>query len=118
MMGIIESLRQNTDLPVIFADSNGVVTYINTKFQEAFGWTNESLVGQELTKVIPKSMHDAHHLGFSRFLTSGQPTVLNKTLNLYIIAADGTNIHSEHVICAEKIKGEWFFGATIRPIEV
>ena len=110
-------LRCETSVPVIIADRDGSITYVNARFEAIFGWKSEEIVGQPLTTIIPKNLHDAHHLGFSRFLMTGKPTLLNQPLKLKAVAKDGRELDSEHIIVAEQEDGQWVFGATIRPLE-
>ena len=56
-------------------------------------------------------------MGFSRFLLTGKPTILNQPLNLKILKMDGKETDAEHIITAEKINGNWVFGAKITPLE-
>jgi PAS domain S-box-containing protein len=84
-------------------------------FEKTWGWKKEELVGQTLTTIIPANLKDAHHMGFSRFLLTGKPTILNQALELVMVLADGEEVLAEHFIIAEKIDNKWAFGATIRP---
>ena len=111
----IDSLKAETAIPVIIVDYEGTIVYINQIFEKTWGWRKEELVGQTLTTIIPANLKDAHHMGFSRFLVTGKPTILNQALELVIVLADGKELPAEHFIIAEKIDGKWVFGATIQP---
>ncbi len=113
----MDQLRSETGVPVVIADHDGSITYVNARFEAIFGWKSEEIVGQPLTTIIPKNLHDAHHLGFSRFLMTGKPTLLNQPLKLKAVTKDGREFDSEHIIVAEQQEGQWVFGATIRPLE-
>jgi hypothetical protein len=56
-------------------------------------------------------------MGFSRFLLTGKPTILNQEIQLVIVLADGQERAAKHYIIAENIDGNWVFGATITPTE-
>jgi PAS domain S-box-containing protein len=112
----IDELEARTDVPVIRADHHGFITAINDRFTEAYGWAAADLVGSPLTTIIPDIFHDAHHLGFSRFLASGVPTLLERALDLRIVTAAGTELVAEHFIVAERHDGDWVFAAAIRPL--
>lgn len=114
---LFNSLLKEQKLPLIVSNQSGSVTYINQSFSRYFGWTSEDVVGQPLTIIIPPHLRDAHHLGFSRFLTTEQPTLLNKPLLLAIITKEGKQLNAEHLILACKKNGEWNFAATITPVE-
>lgn len=112
----IDELKRITDLPVVIADQEGVITYVNARFEHVFGWTRSQIAGKLLTVLIPSNLHDAHHLGFSRFLTTGKPTLLNQPLTLKAVTKDKRIFDAEHIIVAEQRDGHWVFGATIRPL--
>lgn len=113
----IDALKAKIASPVIIVDHEGTVVHINQIFEKTWGWQKEKLVGQTLTTIIPGNLKDAHHMGFSRFLLTGEPTILNQGIELAIVLADGKEAVAEHFIVAEKIDGNWVFGATITPLE-
>ncbi len=115
-MGTIEDVRRQTDMPAVIADHHGIITHVNERFEAVFGWPAKEILGKSLATIIPPTLHDAHHLGFSRFLTTNKPTLLNQPLTLKAITRDGREFDAEHVIIAEQRQGQWVFGATIRPL--
>lgn len=115
-MKTIEDVRQTTGVPAVIADHEGLITEVNERFADVFGWSRKEIVGKPLTALIPKDLHDAHNLGFSRFLTTRKPTLLNQPLKLKAVAKDGRVFDAEHFIVAELSSDRWTFGATIRPL--
>lgn len=111
----LEELRKRTDAAFIGSDQEGRVTDVNAAFTAIFGWSREEIVGRPLTTIIPPNLRDAHLLGFSRFLTTNKTTLLNMPLSLKAISKEGRVFDAEHLIVAEKKKGRWSFGASIRP---
>lgn len=115
-MQSIEELKQNSDVPVVVADYEGFISYINPIFTTVLGWQAEDVIGQPLTKVLPSSFRDSHNLAFSRFQSTEQATVLNHPLQLKTLTKDKGEIVTEHFIIAEKLNGRWFFAAALRPL--
>ncbi|UKO97804.1 PAS domain S-box protein [Nostoc sp. UHCC 0870] len=115
-MKTLQEMKAEADLPVLMTDQQGLIIYVNDAFQFVFGWKEAEIIGQTLEAVIPSSFHDSHHLGFSRFAMTEQPTVLNHPLQLKAVRSDGSEIDAEHFITAEKQEGEWIFGAILRPL--
>ncbi|MEB3219200.1 MAG: PAS domain S-box protein [Nostocales cyanobacterium 94392] len=113
----IAELQQNSSLPLIIANNQGLIISINSHFETVFGWKPEDLIGQMLTIILPPYIRDSHNLGFSRFTATGVATVLNHPLKLKALTKDNREIDSEHYIIAEKQAGEWIFAATLRPLE-
>jgi PAS domain S-box-containing protein len=112
-MPSVAEFKARRDVPVIVANKFGLVTYVNHKFQEYYGWSEIDLLGKPLTTIIPQALHDAHNLGFSRFLITKTPTLLGKTLSLKIVTKDGKELNAEHCIVADENAGAWEFAATI-----
>lgn len=115
-MPSIESLRGEQAIPTIFADALGLVTHVNGAFEKVFGWTAAEIRGRPLSLIIPARLRDAHQLGFSRFLTTSKPTLLDKPLRLKALTRDGREFDAEHCITAEKTDAGWTFAASIRPL--
>jgi PAS domain S-box-containing protein len=113
----IDALKAETRIPVIIVDHDGIIIHINQMFEKTWGWKKDVLIGKTLTTIIPVNLVDAHHMGFSRFLLTGKPTILNQALELKILKMDGKEVGAEHFIIAEKISGKWVFGASIKPLE-
>ncbi len=103
----VAELLRRTDVPVVAGDRDGLVTSLNEPFREAYGWAPGDLVGRPLTTIIPPRFHDAHHLGFSRFLATGHPTILGQPLPLNVMTKDGREFPAEHYIVAEQVGGAW-----------
>jgi PAS domain S-box-containing protein len=116
-MKTLAEIRRVTDVPVVIADHQGFITHVNESFMTIFGWAPADILGKTLSIIIPSSLHDAHHLGFSRFLTSGVPTLLNRPLKLPAVKKNGQEFHAEHFIIAEEDHGHWTFAAIIRPLD-
>ena len=112
----IDALKTETAAPVIIVDHEGNIVHINQMFEKTWGWQKDQLVGESLTIIIPENLKDAHHMGYSRFSLTGKPTILHQALELLIRQADGKEAPAEHFIIAEKISGNWVFGATIKPL--
>lgn len=113
----IESIRRQEEVPAVVVDQQGLITYVNKRFQEIFGWKPQDIVGKTLSTIIPPYLHDAHNLGFSRFLVTGRPSLLNRPLALKAVTKEGREFPAEHFIVAERREEEWVFAALIRPVE-
>ena len=116
-MQSIEDLKLRTDVPVVVANHEGFVMYINSSFTTILGWKEEDVLGEPLTKVLPGSFRDAHNLSFSRFQSTERASVLNHPLQLKTLTKEDGEIITEHLIIAEKIDNQWFFAATLTPLQ-
>lgn len=102
--------------PFVLADSLGLVVEVNGAFEAAYGWSQADLKGQSLSLILPEVFQMAHHLGFSRFQSTGQSQILAHPLRLRTVRRDGREVVSEHFIVAERQGEHWLFGATLTPL--
>ena len=114
-MSLYDDFMNETEVPVIFADYSGIVTWVNRRFEEAYLWPAEKIVGQPLSTIIPENLHDSHNMGFSKYMISGQPTLLNTPLDLQIRLGNGDIISAEHFIVDLKEHGKELVAAKITP---
>lgn len=56
---------------VIFADPSGTIRAWNEGAAEAFGFTAEEAVGQNLDLIIPEKLREAHWRGFNAAIARG-----------------------------------------------
>lgn len=104
------------EVPFVLADSLGLVLEVNPAFEAAYGWSQADLQGQSLSLILPEVFQMAHHLGFSRFQSTGQSQILAHPLRLRTVCRDGREMVSEHFIVAERVDEAWMFGATLTPL--
>ncbi|MBD2329760.1 PAS domain-containing protein [Alkalinema sp. FACHB-956] len=115
-MKTLTDLQQITDVPVVIANHQGFVTYINSRFTEVLGWGEAEIIGELITKILPKNFQDSHTLAFSRFQATERATVLNHPIQLATVTKEHGEIETEHFIVAEKRGEQWLFGAMLTPI--
>jgi len=99
--------------PVVIADRDGIILRVSPAFVRAYAWPPEAVLGHPLTVLIPGMLHDAHHLGFSRYATTGQPTILGQELDLELLTGDGRTVLARHFILAGEVDGAPCFAARI-----
>lgn len=114
-MASFEKILARKDVPVIAIDQGAVIFHVNTAFRKEYGWKKKELMGNRIVTIIPEHMRDAHLIGFSRFVATEQPAILNKHLALPILCADGTIRQAVHLITGKKTPQGWRFAAEIRP---
>ena len=112
-MSLYEEFINEEEVPVIIANSNGIISAVNKQFEKTFLWTADRLKGLPLNTIIPKDLRDAHNMGFSRYAISGQATLLNTPLELKILLGNGEIMLAEHLIVDLEKDGERLFAAKI-----
>lgn len=100
----------STEQPIYFSpdssalavNQEGNILAVTDEFCRMFDWPREKIVGQPLSIIIPPNLKDAHNMGFSRFLVTGQGSLLNKSLDLEIVTGTGEVKLATHFITHDK----------------
>ncbi|HEX6982985.1 MAG TPA: PAS domain S-box protein [Balneolaceae bacterium] len=114
-MSRFEEILDEKEIPVIAAGQDGIIFFINRSFEDEYGWSEDDLVGNALTIILPPYTRDAHNLGFARFLSTEAHRILDKKISLPVYCKDGSVRKAAHFITGEKKDGEWQFAALLDP---
>ena len=102
---------------VISIGSAARVTYVNSAFEQTFGYRSEDVIGRDLAEVIvPPSLREAHRQGFARYLATMKPRILDERLELAAMRADGTEFPAEVTVTRTGLPGEPAFTGYVRDI--
>lgn len=80
---------------VLVGDESNRITYANTAVEELLGWPSGGLVGRRITVVVPERLRDAHVAGYSRYLITGQPTLVGTPVRVPARRRDGSEVPVE-----------------------
>lgn len=87
--------RAATDA-VIVMDAEGCVVDWNPAAEETFGRRRDDVIGKELAGlVIPGPLRDAHRNALRRYLETGEPSILDRRLELSAVHEDGSEFPIE-----------------------
>lgn len=89
------ALLEATDDSIIGANKMGLISYWNRGSEQLFGFTKKEAMGQSLTIIMPKEMHDLHEAGMKRHFRTGEKKIIGETLELYGKRKDGSLIPIE-----------------------
>jgi PAS domain S-box-containing protein len=102
---------------VISMDQHARVTYVNSAFERTFGYRAYEVLGRDLAeKIVPPSLREAHRRGLTRYLESGQSTILNRRIEMSAMRADGSEFPAEVAVTRTGLPGEAAFTAYVRDI--
>ncbi|MFQ5442585.1 MAG: diguanylate cyclase [Thermodesulfobacteriota bacterium] len=101
---------------VIAADERQRITFWNPSAGLMFGYSREEALGLALTELMPEEYRKKHRRGFEKFLETGRPTVIGKTVELKGRRKDGSLFPLELSLAAERQGEGWNFTAIIRDI--
>jgi PAS domain S-box-containing protein len=81
---------------VVVMDAGGAVRAWNPAATTMFGYRPEEAIGREVAElVIPGPLREAHRNALSRYLSSGEPTILGRRIALNAIRRDGSEFPVE-----------------------
>lgn len=103
---------------VITSDKAGYVTFWNAEAERLWGYRAEDILGKPLTLLMPERFRSPHTTGFQRFLTTGQPHVVGKTVERIGLKKDGTEFPIDLSLASWSMEDQVFFTAIIRDITV
>jgi PAS domain S-box-containing protein len=109
-----DEILNEEKLPAVAISEQGVFIQVNKSFERAYGWKKQDLIGRTVTQIMPPFMRDAHNFGFSRFLTTEAPRILNTPLDLPILCKNGKILSAQHFIVGQKRDGAWHFAAIVK----
>ena len=102
---------------VISMDEQGVVTYWNPSAETTFGLRRSAAVGRPVAElIVPERLRAAHTAGLARFLTGGDGPLLDRSVEMSALRADGTEFPVELTISALRDGERWAFHAFVRDI--
>ena len=79
----LQELIFNAPDAIIVINAQGLITLWNPKAEFIFGWKAEEVLGKSLSQtIIPAIYQEAHEKGLQRYLQTGQPHILNKTIEV------------------------------------
>lgn len=100
---------------IVSADATGRVTYFNYAAERIFGRTAADTLGQPLTVFIPHRFHDAHTVGFHRYIETGVSNIVGRSVELIGMRGD-EEFPLEIAITHVKQEPHNFFTAVVRDI--
>ncbi|WP_246320953.1 bifunctional diguanylate cyclase/phosphodiesterase [Paenibacillus germinis] len=110
------SVIESANDAIILADSKGTIISWNTGAQLIFGYQEKDVLGKKLQIIIPERYREAHQKGMERYLTTGKPHVIGKTVELQGLREDGSEFPIELSIADWVEDGNTYFSSIIRDI--
>jgi PAS domain S-box-containing protein len=101
---------------IISAGENGRITYFNRAAERLFGYSAAAALGKPLTMLMPARLHAPHQEGFRRFLTTGTPRIIGRTVEVVAIDKHGKELPVEISVANWSTPAGTFFTAILRDI--
>ncbi|MCC6141683.1 MAG: response regulator [Nitrospira sp.] len=102
---------------VVTMDRDGAITEWNAQAELLFGWRAHEVMGKDLADtVIPADRRAAHRASLTRYLHTGQSSILGKLVELQACYRDGRVFPVEVSIAPLRLDDTVVFSAFIRDI--
>lgn len=114
-----QQLINNAPDGVIVINKESIITLWNPKTEQIFGWKSEEVIGKTLSAtIIPQRSRESHENGMRRYLETGVPHILNKTLELVACKKNNEECYISLTVSESTQGGEIAFVAFIRDISM
>ncbi len=101
---------------IVNVNASGDILFVNPAVERQFGYADGELAGKNVTLLIPHRYRDAHLAGMERFIGTGNPRIMGKTVELEGLKKDGSEFPIELSLATWESKGDRLFSAIIRDI--
>jgi protein-histidine pros-kinase len=112
----LQAITDTANDAIISANERGEIVYFNRGAERIFGWSAGEAAGRPLTLLMPKRFYDPHRAGFQRFLSTRQPKIIGRTVELIGIHRDGKEFPVEFSIANWMTPQGTFFTAVLRDV--
>ena len=114
--GRYRSIMESANDAIVIANADGNIVAWNKAARQVFGYEEEEIMGQPLTRLMPERYRDRHRRGLARFLATYESHVIGKTLELHGLRKNGTEFPLELSLTTWKSADLHYFNGTMRDI--
>jgi diguanylate cyclase (GGDEF)-like protein/PAS domain S-box-containing protein len=100
---------------IITIDKEESIIFCNPAAKKMFGYDDE-IIGNNIVILMPERYQQAYREGINRYLKTGLPSVIGKTIELVGLKKDGTEFPVELSLSVWKSDKRCYFTGTIRDI--
>ncbi len=100
---------------IITIDKKESIVFCNPAAKKMFGY-NDEIIGNNITILMPERFRQAHRMGIKRYLETGSPSIIGKTIELVALKKDGTEFPIELSLSVWKGDERCYFTGIIRDI--
>jgi PAS domain S-box-containing protein len=101
---------------IVSADARGVIVYFNKSAERIFNFTENEVIGQPLTLLMPERFREAHREGIQRYLATGEAHVVGRTVELTGRRKDGSEFPLELSLADWRVGPDLFYTGIVRDI--
>lgn len=110
------SVAQSAVDAIVSANARDEIIFWNKAATAIFGYGEAEALGKRVAMLIPESHRVAHSQGITRYMKTGVPALIGKTVEVPALRKDGVEFPIELSLSAWHAKGETFFTGIIRDV--
>ena len=111
-----QSLVEAATDSIVLADHNGRILSWNRAAAQLFGYTDEEILGQSLSILMPPRHRAAHERGLARVRDTGESRLIGRLVELEGLRKDGSEFPLELSLAMWKSDDAVFYSGIIRDI--
>jgi adenylate cyclase len=112
----MRAIMSSANDAIVCADEMGNVLLWNSAAEKLFGKSEEEMIGQPLTAIIPERFREPHDQGLLRVRTGGEHHVIGNTAELAAVHSDGSEFPVELSLGTWQIGDKHYFCGILRDI--
>lgn len=102
----ILALLESAPIALVVIDTRGVITLINSKTEELFGYTRSELVGQSMELLLPERFSGRHHQHRDSYFDKPKARTMGSGMDLAALRKDGTEFPVEVGLSYVEVDGQ------------
>jgi two-component system sensor kinase FixL len=110
------SLAQSAIDAIVSMSSEDKIIFWNRGAELMFGYSEEEVIGQPVSMIIPEALREAHRAGVHRYLATGERKIIGKTVELEGLTKDGIQFPLELSLSTWNTAEGTFFTGMIRDV--
>ena len=114
--GRFRALAASANDAIVSADQLGLITYFNPAAERIFGYGASEVESRPITTLMPDRYRDAHRAGLARYLATGEPHVIGRTVELTGRKKDGSEFPVELSLASSREGAQELFTGILRDI--
>ena len=111
-----QSITESANDAIISANEAGDIQSWNKAAEHIFGYTEEEMLGGQLTVIIPERYREPHQKGIERVAKGGKHHVIGHSVELSGLHKDGHEIPIEMSLSTWKVKQKVYYSGIIRDV--
>ncbi len=110
------SISKSANDAIIATDANGIITVWNRGAEHAFGYKEQEMLGQSVSRLIPEEYKEAHKRGMRHVSATGKHRLVSRSMEFQGLHKSGVRFPLELSLASWEAQGAMRFSAIIRDI--